>query len=138
LAEGDIKDLLVKQSDEAAIRFLDIRDKQVIPAILNNKREDARRIVTGTLKAAYEEHRLKVDEIVQKTNIKNSQVEKEAAQSISTRTASLILIGIIVLGSIMLAAYFLIIKTCYQNQGTCKIGRIHKPGRHKIGGTYFI
>jgi methyl-accepting chemotaxis protein len=110
LEEGAIKDLLVRQSHEAAERFMDIRDKKVIPAILKGDRVGAKQIAAGILKDAYEEHRHKVDQIVEKTNIKNSEVEQDAASSIAARTTLLIILGFAILGLIVFAAYFFIIK----------------------------
>ena len=103
LSESRMKDLLVQQSYEPAMSFFDLRDAQFIPAIQKGDRAQAAALAFGDMRAAYETHRVAIDEVVQLATVQNAEIETAAATLIRTKTALMVfgvlagLIGLCVL-----------------------------------------
>lgn len=97
LAEGKIKETMVGKSYRPAIAFLDIRDKQFIPAILRGDRHTARVLASGILKEKYDEHRAAIDEVVTMASERNKRDEQEASALIRGRTAFMVSLGVAII-----------------------------------------
>jgi len=98
LAPGRLKDFMVTQSYRPAMDFYEIRDREVIPAVLSGDGARAREIAYGKLEERYDEHRRAVDEVVRLATAQNIENEKLAAELVSTSSNTLIgLAAVIVL-----------------------------------------
>jgi methyl-accepting chemotaxis protein WspA len=97
LDAGRLKDFMVAQSYRPAMEFYEVRDRELVPAILSGDRLRARELAYGKLQERYDEHRRAVDEIVRLATLRNQALEKDAAELTATSTTTLIgLAGVIV------------------------------------------
>ncbi|PKN61413.1 MAG: hypothetical protein CVU57_29595 [Deltaproteobacteria bacterium HGW-Deltaproteobacteria-15] len=107
LQEGTLKEALVQKSYRPALRFFDIRDKEIIPAILRNDREPAREAISSKLKPLYDEHRKAIDEVVNMANEKLKAEEDGVKEIIGNRASLLLVLGSAVLGAILLCGIYM-------------------------------
>jgi methyl-accepting chemotaxis protein len=105
LAPGELREAMVVGSYDPAMRFLDIRDKQYIPAILSANRERAADLAQGELKRSYQEHRSFIDKVVVMANDKTVADEKRAQTAIASRTAIQCAVASLVVAASLLTAY---------------------------------
>lgn len=84
LEAGHLKDLMMEDAYTPAIHFLDVRDKQLIPALLNGDRQRVDSLMP-VLRASYESHRKAIDQIVKLANARNNEDEVYAAEYIRQR-----------------------------------------------------
>ncbi len=104
LPDGNMKDILLKQSYEPGLAFFEIRDTQYIPAILSGDTAKAKEIAFGALQAKYDLHRIAIDEVVKLSTAQNAQLESLANSIIKTKTLTMLLIAIFgILGLCILA-----------------------------------
>jgi methyl-accepting chemotaxis protein len=101
LEDGDLKSYLVDKSYFPALAFYDLIGNKYIPALKANKIELAREIAYGELQQKYEEHRSAIDATVQAASARNAQDEKLAAETIRSRTLTMILLGVAGLGLVV-------------------------------------
>jgi methyl-accepting chemotaxis protein len=101
LREPDLRDKMLVASYEPGIRFLDILEKDFIPAVLNGDHERAVGIARGTLKQNYLAHRAAIDDVVQMANDKTAHDEETANQLIASRTRWLVALGIVLLAVVL-------------------------------------
>jgi methyl-accepting chemotaxis protein WspA len=94
LAPGRLRDVLLLDSYRPAIEFYDVRDRQLIPALLAGNRTKARELVRGPLLASYEQHRSAVDEVVQIATEQNQRDEQEVAATLARNSLVLSVLGI--------------------------------------------
>ncbi len=78
LEDGPIKQAIIMRSYRPAIEFFDIRDKELVPAVMAGDHAKVSALLTGALKDRYEDHRAAVDDIVVWTNQRNADDEKAA------------------------------------------------------------
>jgi hypothetical protein len=102
LDPGPMKDQLVVAAHAPAVMFLDIVDRQVIPAVRAGNREAVRVLATRVLKAHYETHRLAIDRLVEQVTAKTAADERAVTQFVKNRTIWLLGLGF-VLASIALS-----------------------------------
>jgi methyl-accepting chemotaxis protein len=105
LAPGELREAMVVSSYAPAMRFLDMRDKQFIPAILSDNHEKAIELAQGELKRLYQEHRSFIDKVVVMANGKTVADEKRAQATIATRTAIQCAVAFLVVAASLLTAY---------------------------------
>ena len=98
LPPGAVSQALLVHSYGPAVEFFDVRDREVVPAVLAGDLEKARSLVHGVLKRHYVEHRRAIDEVVRLTNAQNVTIEARAVDVVSTSTASLFGIAALILG----------------------------------------
>jgi methyl-accepting chemotaxis protein len=96
LPAGQLKDTMVVQSYRSAIQFLDLRDKEFIPAVLKGDLESARALAQGGLKQRYEEHRASIDRVVVLALQKTDADERSAQTTIDSRMMIQLLVAFIV------------------------------------------
>lgn len=107
----DLKNAMTKTTHDPAMRYYAILFDRFIPAVKQNNiavREQALR----EMHAAYQLHRNAVDDLVNKTNASNTQVEKETERHIQHGRLGMILIWLLALLSVgsftvLLARYLL-------------------------------
>ena len=105
LPPGELREAMVVGSYNPAKRFLDVRDKQFIPAILSRNREKALDLARGELKRAYQEHRTFIDKVVALANQKTVVDEKRAQSTIEARTMIQIVVALFVVIISLLTGY---------------------------------
>ena len=99
LPEGSLKDIMVKDSYESAIRFFDIRDTQLNPAMRAGDWEGAGKIVAFALTPVYRAHRASVDRVYQLANKEALKMENTSSV-VQRRSMHLLLVvagGVILL-----------------------------------------
>jgi hypothetical protein len=93
LSDGKMKDTLLKDSYEPAMKFYDTCQRELVPAVTRGDRQKARAIVTGELKNLYQQHRTEIDEVVTKANEDNVSGENRARAMVSTLELTMICMG---------------------------------------------
>lgn len=99
LPEGALKELMVVKSAIPAGKFYEIRDKEVIPAIIRGEKERALKLMRDSLAPLYEQHRSAIEKVVEMADKDLKQDEQSASEIIRQRS---IILG--VLGSLIIAA----------------------------------
>ena len=92
LPAGALKEAMLVNSYTPAKQFYEIRDKEVIPAILGGQKEKVLKLMREVLAPLYEQHRVAIDKVVEMADKELKQDEGSAAEIISTR--SIILTGL--------------------------------------------
>lgn len=108
LPEGEIKEFATVKAHKPAMEFLDIVDKEMIPAVLSGERQKASEISGGILRKKFVEHRASIDEAEKRTKENLKKIEQESSELVSWRTAQLILIGVVVTLAIILLGWFIV------------------------------
>jgi methyl-accepting chemotaxis protein len=93
--DKELRNLMIEKSSVPAFEFYDVCENEFIPAILKKNKVSADQILNGKLKDFYSEHRKHIDEIVQRCNSKNAEIEKFSYRLIKERTAVSVVIGIV-------------------------------------------
>ena len=94
LQEGKLRTTMVQYAWDSGNEFLNLRDKQFIPALLANNREAAQ-AVFPSMQAKYIVHRQHIDAVVVMANAEYVTLQNEAAQVISVDSLVIKLISII-------------------------------------------
>jgi methyl-accepting chemotaxis protein len=105
LAPGELRNLMVVRSYDPAKRFLDIRDKEFIPAIIQGNLEKANALAQGEMKRTYEEHRFFIDKVVTLATEKTAAEEKNAQSIVERRTVTQGAVAVIVVATSLLTAF---------------------------------
>jgi methyl-accepting chemotaxis protein len=94
---------LIDRSASSAKAFFDVRDNEVLPALLKGDVEKARQAVHDHLKARYEENRRVVDDVLRVATSQNTEAERGAGELVSSRSATVFVLGVlaIVLGLVV-------------------------------------
>jgi methyl-accepting chemotaxis protein len=92
--EKELKEFMIKDSYEPAIKFYEILNNEFSPLILKGEREKARELAFGALRDKYEEHRAAIDKVVVGATERNTQDEAQARQTIVFMTVLLVVIGL--------------------------------------------
>lgn len=95
LESGSLKDELVVKSYQPGIKFLDVLDKEIIPAVLNGNHQAARDKINTVLKPLYDEHRKAIDNVVSEAGKRLQDEEIGAAALIRQRTMVLLVLAAI-------------------------------------------
>jgi methyl-accepting chemotaxis protein WspA len=106
LDAGRLRDVLVQDSYHPAIEFFDVRDRELVPALLAGDRAKVKELVHGKLLDHYEKHRNAVDEVVRIATEQNQSLEQEVVAIISRKSRLLSALGIGI--SLITAAVFLV------------------------------
>ncbi|MGW8256648.1 MAG: methyl-accepting chemotaxis protein [Thermoguttaceae bacterium] len=93
LEKGEIKQLMVHDSYVPAREFFEVVNKQFIPALLRSDRKTAAELAATVLLKKYQEHRAKIDLIVQKVTWENSAIESQTTSILHFRSAMLLTIA---------------------------------------------
>jgi methyl-accepting chemotaxis protein WspA len=80
LGDGPLKQALISRAYRPAIEFLDIRDREYVPAILGGNAARAAELARGPLREKYEEHRAGIDEVVRLATKQNEEREKAVGE----------------------------------------------------------
>jgi myosin heavy subunit len=99
-ADREIKDAMVTQSYHSAVRFFDLLQNKLIPAVERGDYKTAQYLVDGPMRQSYEQHRAAIDIVVAAADKRNKAVESEAREIVQRRNTALIALGaaIIIVG----------------------------------------
>jgi len=107
-SEKQLKQAMGTDSYQPALRFLNLFQKEFLPAVQRNDYPTAAQLLHGPLQQNYEEHRTAIDQVVVMTNTRNQVIEAEANRVIAARLVLLAVLGIaMVLGMALGIARFL-------------------------------
>jgi methyl-accepting chemotaxis protein len=103
LSAGKTKDIMIETAYTPAIRFLDLRDNQFVPALLKGDMKGANALLNGPMAQAYEMHRAAIDQVVELANAQNAADEANTAGIIDARTIALVSLafGVIALAALL-------------------------------------
>jgi methyl-accepting chemotaxis protein len=97
LESSDLKNSMVIDLYQPAQEFFNIRDAQFIPAVKSGDRAKAAELANGILKQKYEEHKLKVNEVVTLANERNADNEQKARNIVRLINIVLILLSLLII-----------------------------------------
>jgi methyl-accepting chemotaxis protein len=75
LPEGTLRNAVLVNSYRPAIEFLDLFDRDLVPAVRQGDRQRVRALLDGPMKHAFEEQRSAIGEVVQLASAENSRIE---------------------------------------------------------------
>ena len=107
LDESDMKKIMTVESYDPAKEFFDILDSQFIPAVQNGDRDTAAKLIRGTLREKYEQHRAAIDKVVTLATDRNKQDENIANKTVLTVTLVLVGIGLLVIALTIIIYIFI-------------------------------
>ena len=90
LADGPMKDILLKDSYDPALKFYEVVANELIPAAQAGIPSAARELVDGELRQLYQQHRDGIDKVVSLANSQNGAIEAGAGETIVSRTWALV------------------------------------------------
>lgn len=96
LSDGKLKTTMVENAWNPGIEFLNLRDRQFIPALLAGNREAAMAVLPA-MKASYISHRQNVDEVVKLAGKEYATLQNTATQVISADNSMLMSISLVTL-----------------------------------------
>jgi methyl-accepting chemotaxis protein WspA len=76
LQDGPLKQALVGRAYRAGEEFLELRDREYVPALLGGNAERAGALIRGPMREKYEEHRAAIDDVVRLANKRNEDHER--------------------------------------------------------------
>jgi methyl-accepting chemotaxis protein len=107
LEAGPLKTTLIEKSYRPALEFLDIKDKEFIPAVLRGDTTTIDNLMHGSLTRTYETHLAAILEVVDIATERNKFDESIAARKIKQGTLVLISLGAAILGLVILIGLFI-------------------------------
>ena len=117
LPNGKLKELLVVQSYQPAVRFFEARDTQFVPAVMKGDYAAARELAFGTLRRHYDEHRIKIqdwdrrnsqDDVVSLASRRNQEDEQGAGDVIRTRLIAMAALAAVVTALVGILCFLLV------------------------------
>ena len=112
LPESPLKEAIVARAYKPGLEFLDVCDREYIPAIVAGDLTRARAVERGRLRETYEAHRAAIDTVVNLATADSGRLESETATVIADRNYALAVLGGLVLLVAGVLAY-------YVTQGVC-------------------
>jgi methyl-accepting chemotaxis protein len=103
MPEGALKENMKGTAFSAAEQLLDLGESGYIPLILRGDVEQARAFRHAKMVPLYIQHAAAVDEVVKLANEAVKQSEQNAASVISSRTAMMVVIGLVILAVTLIA-----------------------------------
>jgi methyl-accepting chemotaxis protein WspA len=108
LPPSQLKELLVTQSYRPAMEFYELRDRELIPALLAGDSARARGLAYGKLQERYDEHRRAVDEVVRLATAQNLAHEKSATELVSSSSTMLIGLAAVIVALVLWMAWLIV------------------------------
>jgi len=108
LPAGTLKETMVVKSYIPAKKFYEIRDTEVIPALLKGEKGKVQKIMREVLAPLYQQHRMAIDQVVEMADKGLTHDEKNAAEIIRTRFIILTGLGaLIIVGTLLLGGLYI-------------------------------
>jgi methyl-accepting chemotaxis protein len=120
LPAGHLREQFLETSYRPALKFFEVTETQVLPAVERNEREKARAALRVLLLPLYEKHRAAIEEVV---NIADGSLKKEETEVTAMVNSRGLILG--VLGATVLVA--MVLSAGFVNQVTSNI--IRRLGR---------
>jgi methyl-accepting chemotaxis protein len=106
LPEGRLREQFLDVSYHPAVRFFEVTEAQVLPAVERNEREKARAALRDLLLPLYEKHRTAIEEVVTLADGSLKKEETQVAVVVSSRGLVLSVLGATVLLAMVISALF--------------------------------
>lgn len=90
LPEGQMRQLLLESCAEPARHFFTLVESELLPLVRDGKAEEARTLLLGNVRVAYEQHRDAITALVTEANTFALEAENTAASALSTQWALLL------------------------------------------------
>jgi methyl-accepting chemotaxis protein WspA len=84
LPPGRLRDALLVKSYQPAIEFFELRDRELIPAVVAGQRSRALELARGRLRDSYDQHRRAVDEVVVLATARYQEAEASAKEVVAS------------------------------------------------------
>lgn len=123
LPPGELRSKLLETSYRPAVRFFELLDSDVVPAIEQEQRERARSLLHEKLRPLYEAHRQAIEEVVALANTSLSSVETSVKALVISRATMLAVIAAIVFGAMAVTAFWV------NSLSVSIVGRLAKAGQ---------
>jgi methyl-accepting chemotaxis protein len=94
LPAGQVRDLLLKTSYEAAMKFFALWDEKLVPALLTGNKKTTTASLASEFANLYDQHRKAIDQAVVAANENNRQHEAAVSKTITQRLVLLIVVGL--------------------------------------------
>lgn len=107
LPQGAMKETLVVTSGQLAEEFFATRDREFVPLVLREEREQARKIAHEVLKAKYQAHRNAIEQVVQMATERNSAAEQEVTAAMEKSFWILLVVGVSVIFIVVALSRFI-------------------------------
>ena len=108
LPPGRLKDFMVSQSFRPAVEFYEIRDRELVPALLAGESARAKEIAYGKLHERYEEHRVAIDEVVRVATAQNLAHERAATELVASSSTTLITLAGLIVALVLWTAWLIV------------------------------
>lgn len=105
LSDGTMKQALVNDAYLAGIAFLDLRDREFVPAVLGGDLARARVLAAGVMSQRYGEHRRAIDQVVAAAVPWQRAQEDSVSQYVSDRINRIVMLLAVVLGVVAMGGY---------------------------------
>jgi methyl-accepting chemotaxis protein len=97
------RDIVINKSAKPGFEFLDLIDQRFVPALMQGEINNAQALLDGPMKAAYDRHRLAIDEIVSRTGANAVAIEAKAKKQASDYSRILVALLVGTLAIVMLS-----------------------------------
>jgi methyl-accepting chemotaxis protein WspA len=108
LPPGRLKDFMVSQSYRPAVEFYEIRDRELVPAVLAGDSQRAKELAYGKLLERYEEHRTAIDEVVRLATAQNLAHERAATELVDSSSTTLIVLAGLIVALVLWTAWLIV------------------------------
>jgi methyl-accepting chemotaxis protein len=106
IPDGELKNLLKDKVYRTAIQYFEMREKEFIPALLNNEKDKAASIQL-VMKTKREEHERERDQAVKTANDENTKAEADANALVASKTTIMVVMALVVLVLVIALGYFI-------------------------------
>jgi len=107
LPNGELKTAMTEKSYDPAMVFLDIVEKQYIPAVRSHDATKIDALINGSLKDAYEKHRAAIEDTVKLAEDESSLIKKSVDKTIRWTQISSICFALIIMGVVISFAFYI-------------------------------
>jgi methyl-accepting chemotaxis protein len=95
LATGALRDALLVDAYEPAVRYYETAEREYLPALRRGDTERAQTLISGSLRELYDSHRSAVDRVVELANETSRRDAASIHESVQTRRALLVGFGLV-------------------------------------------
>ena len=108
LPSGPIRDAFVNRAAPAGREFLELMDRDFVPAVRRGDEAGVLALLGGELGAAFEKHKTGIDAVVEAGQVRSREIELTVARVLKMRTLLLILMGLGVLIGVATLALWIV------------------------------
>jgi methyl-accepting chemotaxis protein len=109
LEQGALRDAMLKDAYDPALKFYDIVFNQFIPALQRGDRERAAELAHGEMKSLYTTHRESIDQVVKGATEKYEKTEALAVMTVKRDTRVLLTIAFIIIAAAVMIIFLVTI-----------------------------